>query len=180
MHDITETLRRDFWVASGLVAAAIAPLMLFLWMAIRHENPAGVRLLLAVGVMGGLGGLYYLHRIATRGVPAVAGLREISTDRRIASFGPVRVDFDARTVHRDGDPVELTPREFDLLAALLTRRGKVCSRIMLLREVWGDIGAVTARTVDVHVAAIRKKLESAPSAPRHIRTVARVGYRLDD
>jgi DNA-binding response OmpR family regulator len=68
--------------------------------------------------------------------------------------------------------------EFDLLLALLRRRGAVASRLDLMREVWGHQAAVLSRTVDTHVAELRRKLEKDPAAPRHILTVRKAGYRL--
>lgn len=95
------------------------------------------------------------------------------------TFGEIEVDPGARTVRRAGTAVSLTPKEFDLLMALLRRRGDVASRLELQREVWGHRAAVLTRTVDTHIADLRRKLESDPSAPRHILTVRKAGYRLD-
>jgi two-component system, OmpR family, alkaline phosphatase synthesis response regulator PhoP len=93
-------------------------------------------------------------------------------------FGSVEIDRAARTVTRLGEPVALAPREFDLLVALYDRGGAVVSRHDLLREVWGHRGAVLTRTVDIHVAELRRKLEDDPGEPRHILTVWKRGYRL--
>ncbi|MDQ3488917.1 MAG: helix-turn-helix domain-containing protein [Acidobacteriota bacterium] len=68
--------------------------------------------------------------------------------------------------------------EFDLLVALLRRNGAVASRLELLAEVWGHSAAVLTRTVDTHVGELRRKLEHDPSAPKHILTVRKAGYRL--
>jgi two-component system, OmpR family, alkaline phosphatase synthesis response regulator PhoP len=94
-------------------------------------------------------------------------------------FGPVEIDRAARTVTRLGEAVALAPREFDLLVALYDRGGAVASRQELLREVWGHRGAVLTRTVDIHVAELRRKLEEDPADPRHILTVWKRGYRLN-
>jgi two-component system alkaline phosphatase synthesis response regulator PhoP len=93
-------------------------------------------------------------------------------------FGEVEVDRAARTITRRGETVSLAPREFDLLLALYDRNGGVISRQELLREVWGHRGAVLTRTVDIHVAELRRKLEDDPAEPRHILTVWKKGYRL--
>ena len=95
------------------------------------------------------------------------------------SFGEVEVDLRTRSVMRRGEPVSLTPMEFDLLVALLRREGAVASRLELLHEVWGHAAAVLTRTVDTHVAELRRKLEENAAAPRHILTVRKAGYRLD-
>lgn len=100
--------------------------------------------------------------------------------QRIERFGEVEVNSATRTVLRRGEPVELTPKEFDLLMALLHRRGAVASRTELLSEVWQYGNAeVMTRTVDVHVAELRRKLEADPANPRHILTARKAGYRLE-
>jgi DNA-binding response OmpR family regulator len=94
-------------------------------------------------------------------------------------FGRVEIRRDARSVTRDGAPVGLAPREYDLLVALIDRRGGVATRLELLREVWGHSAAVLTRTVDYHVAELRRKLEEDPARPRHILTVRKAGYRFE-
>ena len=94
-------------------------------------------------------------------------------------FGDVEVLLDRRVVVRGGKEVALTPMEFDLLHALLKRRGALATRIELLTEVWGHSAAVLTRTVDTHIAELRRKLEHDPAKPRHILTVRKAGYRLD-
>ena len=96
----------------------------------------------------------------------------------VEHFGDIEVSFSTREVRRDGHLVALTPMEFDLLAALLRRRGAVVSRVELLTTVWGHASSVLTRTVDTHIGELRRKLEASPSAPRHILTVRKAGYRL--
>jgi len=98
--------------------------------------------------------------------------------RAAERFGDLEVDPASRTVTRGGRPVELAPKEYDLLLALLDRHGGVVSRLELMREVWGYSDAVITRTIDTHVAELRRKLEADPASPRHILTVRKVGYRL--
>src|SRR5690606_6264649 len=93
-------------------------------------------------------------------------------------FGAVRIEPRAQRVLVRGTPVDLTDREFSLLMALARRDGAVATRQELLLEVWGHKGAVLSRTVDTHVAELRRKLEDDPAAPRHILTVRKRGYRL--
>jgi two-component system alkaline phosphatase synthesis response regulator PhoP len=100
------------------------------------------------------------------------------TRRIVERFGEVVVDSALRTVTLRGRPVELAPKEFDLLVALLGRDGSVASRIALLTEVWGYSDDVVSRTVDTHIAELRRKLEDDASAPRHILTVRKAGYRI--
>lgn len=94
--------------------------------------------------------------------------------------GGLIVDPDARTVTRDGRTIELTPKEFDLLAELIRRRGAVVSRAELMRAVWGHSAAVVSRTVDTHIAELRRKLAHAPSDPPLIVTVRKAGYRIPE
>ena len=96
----------------------------------------------------------------------------------VLTFSDIEVDLDARQVTRAGVIVDLTPKEFGLLVALLDRDGGVASRLDLMREVWGHSSAVISRTVDTHIAELRRKLESNPARPRHILTVRKSGYRI--
>ncbi|HJR62740.1 MAG TPA: response regulator transcription factor [Gemmatimonadaceae bacterium] len=93
-------------------------------------------------------------------------------------FGDIEVDCATRRVTRAGQAVDLTPMEFDLLVALLRRRGAVISRLELLKQVWGYQAAVVSRTVDTHIAELRRKLENDPAHPQHILTVRKAGYRI--
>ena len=95
-------------------------------------------------------------------------------------FGDIEVVSSSRSVLKGGETVDLTPKEYDLLEALLERDGAVASREELLQEVWGYKNAdVATRTVDVHVSELRRKLEPDPGSPRHILTVRKAGYRLE-
>ncbi len=109
--------------------------------------------------------LWRMHPIAPRGDPA--------------RFGDIEVDPAGRIVRRKGAVVALAPKEFDLLWALIAAQGAVVSRDSLMERVWGYEADVLSRTVDTHVAEIRRKLEADPAAPRHIITVRKAGYRLD-
>jgi DNA-binding response OmpR family regulator len=110
-------------------------------------------------------------------------LRRVSTSDHLSGqnhqYGSVAIETESRRVTRDGVEVELTPKEYGLLLALLKRNGAVASRIELMREIWGHSSAVVSRTVDTHVAELRRKLESDPANPRYIVTVRKTGYRLD-
>lgn len=93
-------------------------------------------------------------------------------------FGDVEVDFRKYEALKDGRPVDLTRQEFDLLRYLIEHRTEAVSRFEILRDVWGDPGTVFPRTVDTHVANLRRKLESDPSNPLHLLSVRGVGYRF--
>jgi two-component system alkaline phosphatase synthesis response regulator PhoP len=95
------------------------------------------------------------------------------------AFGDVRVDFRKAEVYRSGEAVALSALEYKLLAYFIERRGVVLSRDELLDRVWGYEATPTTRTVDVHVASLRQKIESNPAKPRWILTVHGLGYRFD-
>jgi DNA-binding response OmpR family regulator len=95
-------------------------------------------------------------------------------------FGDLEIDPGAREVRRAGEPVELTKIEFDLLEALSAAPRVVFSRGQLLERVWGEGWFGDDHVVDVHVANLRGKLGDDPRAPRYVRTVRGVGYRMGD
>ena len=98
--------------------------------------------------------------------------------RTVWKIGDVEVDTARRLVRRDGEEVSLTPRAFELLLELLGNADRPLTRHDLLRTVWGYDNSVTTRTVDAHIAELRRKLERDASDPQHILTVHKVGYRL--
>jgi len=93
-------------------------------------------------------------------------------------FGSIQVDFRRAEVVRDGSLVSLSAREFQLLRYFVEHRGATLSREELLNEVWGYHSMPSTRTVDVHVAWLRQKLETTPSHPQFIITVHRLGYKF--
>jgi two-component system, OmpR family, alkaline phosphatase synthesis response regulator PhoP len=95
-------------------------------------------------------------------------------------FGTVSVDFRRAEVIRDGRKIELPAREFKLLRYLIQHRGMLCTRNQLLDEVWGCDVNVTTRTVDVHIAWLRQKLEENPPHPQYLLTVYGLGYKFAD
>jgi two-component system alkaline phosphatase synthesis response regulator PhoP len=94
-------------------------------------------------------------------------------------FGEVEVNRAARTVKRRGGPVALTPKEYDLLIALMDRAGTVVPRGDLGSAVWRYQQDVSTRTVDIHVSELRAKLEPNPAQPVSIITVRKTGYRFE-
>ena len=96
----------------------------------------------------------------------------------VYQFGSVRADFRRAEVVRDGARVELSAREFKLLQYLVAHRGATISRDELLNEVWGYDAMPSTRTVDVHVAWLRQKLEPNPHYPQFILTVHGLGYKF--
>ena len=92
--------------------------------------------------------------------------------------GRLRIDDLRHEVTRDGDPIELTPSEFKLLAALATYPGRVYSRFELINRVQGTDFEGYERTIDAHVKNLRRKLEPDPAEPHYVQTVHGIGYRL--
>jgi two-component system, OmpR family, alkaline phosphatase synthesis response regulator PhoP len=92
----------------------------------------------------------------------------------------LEIDLRARKVRRDTEEIALTPRAFELLTTLARRRGEVVRRDELMRDVWGYASAANSRTLDSHVAELRRKLQRRGGESSLIRTVWKVGYQLDD
>ena len=93
-------------------------------------------------------------------------------------FGDVAIDFKRAEITKNNQPIELSAIEFKLLQFLIENRGTVHSRDKLLDEVWGYDAMPTTRTVDVHVAWLRQKLEPNPKHPQYIQTVHGLGYKF--
>ena len=111
-----------------------------------------------------------------------ARLRDPSVERKTPStfvFGKVEVDLRRRLLRKGGVESHLTTHEAGTLGHLITHRGRDVSREELLKEVWGYAAALTTRTVDNQILKLRKKIEDAPSQPRHILTVHGTGYRFE-
>jgi len=100
---------------------------------------------------------------------------ERPTSRQAVKVGPLELDSRSRRVSVDGSEIELTPKEFDLLALLASDPGAVVSRARILEDVWQTTWLGSAKTIDVHVAALRKKL----GHPSWIETVRGIGLRLN-
>ena len=104
----------------------------------------------------------------------------VGTEHDCIRFADVVVDTNARTVKKGGQLCTLTPKAFELLLALIKRDGSVATRQDLLKEVWGYGAFVLSRTVDSHIAELRRKLETDPARPQHVLTVWKVGYRFEE
>jgi DNA-binding response OmpR family regulator len=94
------------------------------------------------------------------------------------AFGDVELNFKKYTARKDGQALDLSPREFEILRHLIRHRGEIVTRDQLLDEVWGYNNTPVTRTVDNHIAKLRQKIELNPSEPQHIITVHRLGYRF--
>ena len=101
---------------------------------------------------------------------------EASTDE--FSFGDIAINFKRFEVTKSGTPLEMSPREFNILKYFIEHRGEVITRDQLLDSVWGYGSFPLTRTVDMHIAKLRQKIEDAPHDPKHVITVHRVGYKF--
>ena len=108
--------------------------------------------------------------------PPGADITSNSSPPRV--FGDLRINIDSREVHLGDAPIVLTRTEFDVLAALSSRPGKVLSRRQLLEAVWGEKWVGDDNIVDVHIGHLRRKLGDDPGSPRYVSTVRGVGYRM--
>jgi len=88
------------------------------------------------------------------------------------------VDFERADVRKSGQPVNLAAKELQLLNYLVDHRERVVTREEVLRKIWEYSSEVTSRTIDVHIAWLRQKLERDPQNPRHIQTIRGKGYRF--
>lgn len=93
-------------------------------------------------------------------------------------FGEIEVDFAQRDARLNGEPIAFTTLEFNILRYFIQHRGRTVSRKQMLRDVWGISGDITTRTIDRHVASLRKKIEDNPAAPSFIETVYGIGYKF--
>jgi two-component system alkaline phosphatase synthesis response regulator PhoP len=95
-------------------------------------------------------------------------------------FSDVELDFEAYKATKGGEPLELSPREFELLRYLIERKGETVTRDQLLEDVWGYESYPSTRTVDTHIAKLRAKIGDSGSEPRYILTIHGMGYKFID
>jgi DNA-binding response OmpR family regulator len=118
------------------------------------------------------------RELATRVKTVLRRARPSPPPRERISVGPLRIDAGRHEATRDGELLDLTAKEFDLLWFLASNVNKVFSRDQLMRRVWGYAAALDTGTVTVHVRRLREKLERDASRPQLLETVWGVGYRL--
>ncbi len=104
--------------------------------------------------------------------------KERSKELEIYRFGTVEIDFKHYRAAKDGHPVDLTHREFEMMKLLIKNRGTVITRNQFLDEIWGYDKFPTTRTVDAHMTKLRQKLEQQPESPQFIITVHGIGYKF--
>jgi len=103
---------------------------------------------------------------------------DLAAEPTVWRVGALELNAETRLVTLGGERVELTPSEFDLLAVLIQRPGRVFTRMELLERVQGEAFAAYERTIDVHIKNLRAKIEADPRQPRYVETVYGVGYRM--
>ncbi len=101
------------------------------------------------------------------------------SDEDFVAFGDLRMDFVRRSVTRAGVDIELSRKEFDLLALFAAHLGQVVTREVCLDTLWWGMQLADTRTLDTHVKRLRQKIELDPTQPRHLLTIRGVGFRLD-
>lgn len=121
---------------------------------------------------------YRLRELVAR-IRAVLRRPATTNDDEVITFGDLRIDFTRRTVTRKTREVELSRKEFDLLALFATRLGQVVTREVCLDTLWWGLELSDTRTLDTHVKRLRQKIEDDPANPRHLITIRGVGFRLD-
>jgi two-component system, OmpR family, response regulator RegX3 len=121
---------------------------------------------------------YRLRELVAR-IRAVLRRPITTDDDEVITFGDLRIDFSRRTVTRNTQEVELSRKEFDLLALFATRLGQVVTREVCLDTLWWGLELSDTRTLDTHVKRLRQKIEDDPANPRHLITIRGVGFRLD-
>ena len=102
-----------------------------------------------------------------------------STEEKIVNFGEISVNITSRSVTKNGEPVALSLREFDLLAFLCEHKNEAMPKDKILTSVWGAFMTSEASTLTVHIRWLREKLEEDPADPKFIKTVYKVGYMLE-
>jgi two-component system response regulator RegX3 len=121
---------------------------------------------------------YRLRELVARIRAVLRRPSEVSDDE-VITFGDLRIDFTRRTVTRKNREVELSRKEFDLLALFATKLGQVVTREVCLDTLWWGLELSDTRTLDTHVKRLRQKIEEDPANPRHLITIRGVGFRLD-
>ena len=161
-------------VARSLRAVSDVPIIMLTAKAGEEERVAGLQL----GADDYLVKPFSPRELAARVEAVLRRTRSPREGSQSYDGGRLRLDVEARTVRVDEHPVPLTRSEFDLLAALASRPGRVFSRYELVTRVQGYDHEAYERTIDAHVKNLRRKLGDDPRAPRYVLTVTGVGYKL--
>lgn len=112
-------------------------------------------------------------------VKAVLRRTTVKVEEKLFRFGEITIDFEKHEVSKDGNRVDLTLKEFELLETLIKNRGRVMTRDFLLDKIWGYEYIGETRTVDVHIRHLRQKIEDDDKNPKYLETIRGVGYRFN-
>jgi two-component system alkaline phosphatase synthesis response regulator PhoP len=123
---------------------------------------------------------FSVRELVARVKAALRRSRALTGEEAPYLFGDVEVDYAGRVIRVKGEPVECTPKEFDLLRFLIRNKGRVVSRDQILNKVWGYDYEGTPRTIDNFVQKLRIKVERDPVDPSHILTVRGIGYKFEN
>jgi len=124
---------------------------------------------------------FSLRELTARVKALFRRIEERAKDLASYSFGEIRLDFQRYEATKRGKKLDLTPLEFRMLKLLIEKKGQVISRNDFLDHIWGEENvSVSFRTVDSHIANIRKKIEDDPSNPKHVLSLRSVGYKFAD
>ncbi|MBQ8612770.1 MAG: response regulator transcription factor [Ruminiclostridium sp.] len=122
---------------------------------------------------------YSMKELLSRVKALIRRAYGFTEQEKIVQFGKVTVNISSRSVTRDGVPLSLSLREFDLLAYLCEHKNTAIPKEKLISEVWGAFSEVETSTLTVHIRWLREKLEENPASPEYIKTVYKVGYILE-
>ncbi len=122
----------------------------------------------------------FSHRELEARVLVILKRTNIAGDETLETytFDDMVINFSSHTAQRSGVKLQFTALEFSILHYFITHRGRTVSRKQLLSDVWGIKGDITTRTIDRHVASLRKKIEADPTDPQYIQTVYGIGYKF--
>jgi DNA-binding response OmpR family regulator len=123
---------------------------------------------------------FSVRELVARVKAALRRTRALEGEEAPYRFGDVEVDYAGRVIRVKGEPVECTPKEFDLLRFLIRNKGRVVSRDQILNKVWGYDYEGTPRTIDNFVQKLRIKVERDPVDPAHILTIRGIGYKFEN
>jgi len=124
---------------------------------------------------------FSVHELSARVKTIFRRIGEYSMEKHTYTIGEAEIDFKKYEAKKKGKPIDFTPLEFQLLQLLVKNKGVVISRDEILDQVWGEQNVlISLRTIDSHIANIRKKLEEDPANPKHIINIRGVGYKLTD
>ena len=148
-------------------------------MVTARDGEVDVVLALELGAADYVSKPYRLRELVARMRAVLRRRRDPAADGAVVAAGGVRLDIARHEASVDGDPVELSRKEFDLLALLVSKAGQVVTREECIDRLWWGQDLADTRTLDTHVKRIRRKVEHDPSAPAHLVTVRGIGFRFD-